>query len=254
MSRVDGGRRRVLLGAGALGIAALGSGCQPLLRAWLTRYDNSEFEPTSYSFEDDARCLATAPALDGPYAIDGAPLRSDIREGLPGAPLRLRLEVVDAAGCAPIAGAAVEVWQCDAEGRYSGHVDADTERIPLASPWRSVPPTDGERFLRGAQVADDEGFVEFQTIVPGWYAPRVQHVHAVVRVGGRRALGCQLYFPDEVLDEVARSEPYRRRGPSPYTRHNDVAIHDSRGADGGWLRVEREPGGWYGSLTLGVRA
>lgn len=244
--------RRGLLVGGGLGVAALATGCQPLLRRVLTRYDNSGFAPVSYSFEDGDACGPTSEALPGPYRVEDAPLRSAIHEGRPGAPLRLRLKVADAAGCAPVAGARVEVWHCDALGVYSGYTDADPDRIPLASPTRSIPPRDDQRFLRGAQIADADGRVEFQTIVPGWYAPRVQHVHVRVRSGGRDALTTQLYFPDELLDAVLQREPYRSRGPSPFTRHNDVAIHDSRGADGGWPRMSREGDGWTASLTLGV--
>ena len=246
--------RRGLLGSGLAAVAALATGCQPLLRRLLTRYDNSGFTPTSYSFEETGVCALTTEALSGPYFVDGAPLRRDIREGRPGANLQLRLKVADASGCAPIAGARVEVWHCDALGVYSGYTDADPDRIPLARPDRAMPPRDEQRFLRGAQWSDADGLVEFRTIVPGWYAPRVQHVHVRVLVEERAALTAQLYFPDELLDEVERLEPYRQHGPSPFTRHNDVAIHDARGADGGWLRISRGTGGWIGSLTLGVPA
>lgn len=242
-------RRRLLLAAGA---SALATGCQPLLRRFLTRYDNSGFTPTSYSFEDGDRCLLTREALAGPYFVEDAPLRRDIREGRPGAALRLRLQVADAADCRAIPGARVEVWHCDALGVYSGFTDADPDRIPLARPDRPVPPRDAERFLRGAQRSDAAGRVEFDSIVPGWYAPRVQHVHVRVRLGERDALTAQLYFPEAVLAEVGQLEPYRRHGPSPFTWRNDVAIHDARGADGGWLRMSRGADGWVGSVTLGV--
>lgn len=244
--------RRGLLAGGSLGIAALATGCQPLLRRFLTRYDNSGFTPVSYGLADDGLCAPTAEALSGPYFVDDALLRRDVREGRPGADLRLRLAVVDTAGCLPISGARVEIWQCDALGVYSGYVDADPDRIPVALPDRPVAPRDGERFLRGAQITDSSGRVEFLTIVPGWYAPRVQHVHVRVIVGGRALLTAQLYFPDEMLDEVQQTEPYRQHGPSPFTRLNDVAIHDARGADGGWPKISREHGAWVGSLKLGV--
>lgn len=244
-------RRGLLVGVGSA--AALATGCQPLLRRFLTRYDNSGFTPVSYGLDDEA-CAPTTEALSGPYYFDdGVPLRRDVREGRPGADLRLRLGVVDAAdGCAPVPGARVEIWQCDALGVYSGYTDADPDRIPLARPDRSIPPRDGERFLRGAQLSDASGRVEFLTIVPGWYAPRVQHVHVRVSLAERALLTAQLYFPDALLEEVQQTEPYRRHGPSPFTRANDVAIHDAHGADGGWPGFTREDGVWVGSLRLGV--
>ena len=36
---------------------------------------------------------------------------------------------------------------------------------------------DGETFLRGTQVTDGEGRVEFETIYPGWYPGRTVHIH-----------------------------------------------------------------------------
>src|ERR1051325_4220870 len=52
----------------------------------------------------------------GSQALD----RSDITEGKPGIPLTLTMTVLDAAdGDAPIAGANVEIWHCDADGIYS---------------------------------------------------------------------------------------------------------------------------------------
>jgi hypothetical protein len=48
---------------------------------------------------------------EGPYHLDGAPVRKDITEGKSGVPLTLRLTVVDATdGCTPVSGAAVEIW------------------------------------------------------------------------------------------------------------------------------------------------
>lgn len=46
--------------------------------------------------------------------------RSDIREGKSGTTLTLTLTVVNTANnCSALAGANVEIWQCDATGNYS---------------------------------------------------------------------------------------------------------------------------------------
>ena len=255
MSRFDATRRRLLLGAGGL-LAAGATGCQPLMRWWMTRHDNSGFERRSASFEDGDTCLLTTEAIEGPYFFSSDALRRDITEDRPGVPLALKLEVVEADGCTPVPGALVEVWHCDALGVYSGYTDASPDALDVPPPhtW-PIPPRDATRFLRGAQAADADGRVDFDTIFPGWYSPRVQHVHVKVLTGGDSALTTQLYFPEDVIAEVDAQEPYARRGPSPVTNRNDGVIHDSGGADGGWLRMSGDvKRGLVGSVTLGIPA
>jgi protocatechuate 3,4-dioxygenase beta subunit len=247
-------RRELLVAAGGL-LAAGTAGCQRFLHWQMTRHDNSVFEPTSYSFEESNRCLMTAEAIDGPYFIERTALRRDVRDGKPGVPLALRLKVVDGESCAPVPAALVEIWHCDAQGVYSGFTDASPDVIPTVPPSRwPLPARDDTRFLRGGQTTDADGFVAFDTIFPGWYSPRVQHVHVKVFTGEDYVLTTQLYFPEDVVAEVEQREPYRQRGPSPYTARNDGVIHDSLGADGGWLRVSGDANGLTGSVTLGVPA
>ena len=65
-------------------------------------------------------CRPTIRQTEGPYLISDSPLRSDVREGQPGVPLKLSLNIVDDFWCTPIKGAAIELWHCDAQGMYSG--------------------------------------------------------------------------------------------------------------------------------------
>ncbi len=55
----------------------------------------------------------------GPYHLADELIRRDIRDGKGGVLLDLRLQVLDARTCAPLADAAVDVWHCDADGAYS---------------------------------------------------------------------------------------------------------------------------------------
>src|SRR5437667_8519530 len=66
-------------------------------------------------------CTLTPAAIPGPYYFDPKLKRRDITEGHPGAPLRMRFIVMDAANCTPVAGARVDVWQTRADGYYSGY-------------------------------------------------------------------------------------------------------------------------------------
>lgn len=45
----------------------------------------------------------------GPYSLDGRLVRSNITEGVPGAPLQLQITVQDAGSCQPLPGAAVDI-------------------------------------------------------------------------------------------------------------------------------------------------
>ena len=65
-------------------------------------------------------CALTAEQELGPYYIDDEKLRQDITEGRPGVPVKLRVALVDAARCAPLQNASLDIWHCDALGVYSG--------------------------------------------------------------------------------------------------------------------------------------
>jgi protocatechuate 3,4-dioxygenase beta subunit len=107
-------------------------------------------------------CQLLAEQEEGPYRRGEQPRRRDITDGRPGLPLRLGLRLLAADGSAA-AGAVVEVWHCDADGRYSGYPpnDPSTAVDPLPQRARSLP---DETFLRGRQVTDDAGDVELHTI------------------------------------------------------------------------------------------
>jgi protocatechuate 3,4-dioxygenase beta subunit len=96
-------------------------------------------------------------------------------------------------------GAQVDIWHCDATGRYSDVSDRTAD-------------TRGQQFLRGYQVSDGDGVVRFATIYPGWYRGRAVHIHFKVRTpgenGGTDKFTSQLYFADELTDRVHTSEPY----------------------------------------------
>ena len=77
-------------------------------------------------------------------------------------PLTIRLAIQDAAnGCGPLAGAAVYVWHCDREARYSLYSAGATD----------------QNYLRGVQAAGDDGVVTFESIFPACYSGRWPHIH-----------------------------------------------------------------------------
>jgi protocatechuate 3,4-dioxygenase beta subunit len=195
---------RVLgLGAAALGLAAceLGSTSSGGARS---------------SASPSARAGSIPEENGGPFPADGSNgpdvleqsgiVRRDIRSSLGGAggtadgvPMELELLVTDSAdGGAPLAGAAVYVWHCDREGRYS-----------LYSPG-----AEDRNYLRGVQIADADGRVRFTSVFPACYPGRWPHVHFEV-YAGRRGIAdtanvivtSQLALPADVCERV-----YAQRG------------------------------------------
>lgn len=155
-------------------------------------------------------CVVRPEQTEGPYFVDTQLARSDIRSDPatgavePGAPLELTLRVSRlAGGCEPLPQAHVELWQCNANGHYSGVRDAQAD-------------TTGRKFLRGYQLTDAAGIARFTAIYPGWYPGRAVHVHFMIRTaapGGRdEEFTSQLYFDDALSDRIFASAPYSGRG------------------------------------------
>lgn len=80
-----------------------------------------------------------------------------------------------------IDGARIEIWQCDANGRY--HHPWDTRDVPLDSNFQGY----GE-FTTGA-----DGAYRFRTIKPVPYPGRAPHIHFAVNVPGTQPLVTQMY-------------------------------------------------------------
>src|SRR5690349_222259 len=134
---------------------------------------------------------------EGPYHRSGQPARRDIVEDREGVALQLGIRLSNADGT-PVVGCDMQIWQCDAHGNYSGFPPPDARNANYLS---------DQTFLRGHQITDAAGMVEFRTIYPGWYPGRTVHIHLMIEVGGVR-LTSQLYFPDALTDRVFAFAPY----------------------------------------------
>ncbi len=143
----------------------------------------------------------TAQTTEGPYYLEGMPMRADITEGLPGVPLEVRINVVDAASL-PLPGCKVDVWQCDSSGLYSGFAGQGDDR--------SVS-TVGKTFLRGSLVTGADGSASFRAIYPGWYAGRTTHIHFKVLRGTRAVLTSQFFLPDSLSEFLYTAVPGYQR-------------------------------------------
>jgi protocatechuate 3,4-dioxygenase beta subunit len=174
-------------------------------------------------------CILTPKQTEGPFFVDERLERSDIRvdpsDGSvkSGVPLRLtfRVSAIRGAGCNPISGAIVDVWQCDAIGVYSA-VNEPGSQGPAA-----------KNFLRGYQITQADGSTQFTTIYPGWYPGRTVHIHFKVRAkdksGKGQELTSQLYFDDALTDRIHAQSPYAGKGPRTVKNYRDGLFRNGGG-------------------------
>lgn len=220
-------------------------------------------------------CVLTPDLTEGPYYLEGQFVRADITEGKPGVPLGLRIAVQDITACAPLANAAVELWHCDAQGYYSGIVGENPGGGLAASGEENAATT----FLRGVQLTDADGVVEFATIYPGWYTSRTVHLHMKVHVegaagnaardeaavatpeggqtyqGGHTAHVGQLFFDDAISDEVfATDEAYARSSEEGKLTNDEDNIFGEHGDEPGFLLelTGSVDEGFMAAITVGV--
>ncbi|WP_336492039.1 intradiol ring-cleavage dioxygenase [Methylobacterium nigriterrae] len=194
---------------------------------------------------EDGSCLLTPQTIEGPFYLDPKLMRSDITEGRAGVPLRLRLRVIEAGPCTPIAGARVDIWHCDAKGLYSGY--------PGQGDSRSLD-TSGQTFLRGTQMTDAAGVVTFETIYPGWYAGRATHIHLKAFLDARTMLTGQIYFPDALNEFLYTQVPAYtgRRAERFIVNANDGIANEEDPNRRAFCAVKEERDRYVASLTLGV--
>ena len=101
----------------------------------------------------------------------------------------------------PIPGARVEIWQCDAHGRYHQPHDRGG---PLDENFQGF----------GQHTTDANGHYRFRTIRPVPYPGRTPHIHYAVLIPGRRPFTTQLYVagdPGNDGDFLYRRIPAERR-------------------------------------------
>lgn len=138
--------------------------------------------PTATTAPEGAASSESTPELTSesdPYAAYGfsQPVTAS------GQVLVLSGRVLDVNGD-PVEGAAVEIWQTDANGIYDHPGDSSTASRDM-----------GFQFY-GTSVVDAQGNYAFRTLRPGEYEPRPPHIHVKVRVNGAVVLTTQLYFSD----------------------------------------------------------
>jgi protocatechuate 3,4-dioxygenase beta subunit len=188
--------------------------------AWSTLPDPESTLISTATARPALACVVRPELTIGSFFVDDQLNRSDIRfeptdsSVRPGAPLMLAIGVFDVASkrCTPLEGAQVDVWHCDAWGVYSAVAERPYD-------------TTGLIFLRGFQLTDTKGKVQFTTIYPGWYSGRTVHIHFMIRMtvaeGRHYEFVSQLFFNDILTDRVHKLKPYKRKGRRNTRNAND---------------------------------
>ena len=230
-----------------------------LARMVLTSIDNGA-KPTFAPQANADICTLVPDQTAGPYYIK-SPIRADIREDRAGLPLEIEFELVELPECTPIEGATVEIWHCDKAGGYSGH-GSELSRsafdilmtVPVSEDGiGTIPPTEPSRYLRGAQNSSSDGTVHFLSIFPGWYEPRVCHIHLKVTKAEQTFLTTQLYFTDELCAEIYKTHSdYIPHGLCPYNLKNDFVLRDLNAGSGVILAAKKSKDRVTASLRVGI--
>jgi protocatechuate 3,4-dioxygenase beta subunit len=243
-------------------------------------------------------CTLAPEQEEGPYYVDNQIVRPDITEGKTGLPLKLRVALVDSHRCGPLSGAALDIWHCDALGvdsAFAVGAPGGSGRGPgpgrggpppgppadLADGFRpdgpppfgvgrgpgGARPSDAARFLRGVQLADSQGIVEFTTLYPGWYEGRTIHIHVKVHLGGNVAEGKyagghvshigQLFLPEEASEEVSRLQPYAQRLNVYRTLQSEDGVFTGQHGAASIVMLarvgpRRKEEGFVATVTLGI--
>jgi protocatechuate 3,4-dioxygenase beta subunit len=203
--------------------------------------------PTSSA--TSAGCVVRPAETEGPYFVDEHLNRSDIRTDpsdgsvKAGLPLRLAFLISRVNACAPLAGATVDIWQCDALGVYSDVTDPGFN-------------TKGKKFLRGYQMTDASGTARFTTIYPGWYQGRTVHIHFKIRSpsgsGSTYEFTSQLYFDDTITDQVHAQPPYASKGQRA-VRNAEDSIFQSSGGIQLLLKLTKAAEGYSATFPVGLQ-
>jgi protocatechuate 3,4-dioxygenase beta subunit len=208
-------------------------------------------------------CTAAIPSeTGGPFPGDGSNgpnvlaasgiVRSDIRSSFgtsttlaKGVPLTVKLTIVDTKNaCKPIPGAAVYIWHCDIDGRYSMYSPGATN----------------ENYLRGVQAADANGLVNFTSIFPAAYSGRWPHIHfevypslAAANSSKNATATSQLALPEDACNLVYATAGYAQ---SVQNMKQTSLKSDNVFSDGVSLQTPAMSGnvnsGYTAALTVGV--
>ena len=162
-NRPDHKRRRLVAALGLLSLPAAAGLLPPT-----PRQSAGPFYPTELPLDDDNDLTRVG----------------DRKQQATGEITDLSGRILDTNG-RPIAGARVEIWQCDANGRYRH--PRDPNRSALDPNFQG----------HGHFLTQEDGGYRFRTIRPVPYPGRTPHIHTAVFLPGERPFVTQIYIAGE---------------------------------------------------------
>lgn len=89
----------------------------------MTGVDNYGYDtPADVLFGANTSCVLTPEVTDGPYYVTGEVIRQNVKEALycDGVDLHIEVQYIDIESCEPVPDVAVDIWNANATGVYSG--------------------------------------------------------------------------------------------------------------------------------------
>ena len=252
-------RRRMLAllggGAGALALAACATDAATSGSTTASSATTAAATASSAATAAAATGTQIPEETGGPYPGDGSNgvnvltasgiVRSDITRSFgsasgvaTGVPLTIKLTVLDTKnGSAPLAGAAVYLWHCNIDGKYSLYSQGITN----------------ENYLRGVQETAADGSVTFTSIYPAAYSGRWPHIHFEVYPSLAKATTAsgKLRTSQLALPEAANKLVYATSGYSASVRNlaQSSLATDNVFSDGYSLQLATITGTVTGGMT-----
>ncbi|RMJ17432.1 hypothetical protein BHE90_002576 [Fusarium euwallaceae] len=229
-------------------------------------------ESLQYTTIQNDTCVLAPDTIWGPYGVDGEMVRHDLRESQKGIDFYLDIGVIDIETCEPLQGTALTIWNCNATGSYSSFTGIDPDTSELLDGWtkRQDGTTDNETFLRGIQVTDENGMIEFLTKFPGYYITRTTHIHVTAQTNVSTGTSYssssvqhvgQLFFEETLLNRVYQHSPYNEHlATLNRTTNSEDSLYSSASSDGysaviSVSQITKDiEDGLVGYITIGVNA
>lgn len=200
---------------------------------------------TVRTFKQPPACTLIPSETEGPFPLDLTAntyyFRKDIRENKTGTPLTVKMKIFGLDNCLPMPNVRVNIWHCDKDGLYSGYNGQGNAGQT------------GLTYLRGYQITDANGEVEFTTIFPGWYTGRIAHIHFQVFVSSAYRAISQMTFDIDTKNALYAANPTAyTKGADPLSFAQDNIFSDGVTAQLATLTRNEATGGYTTYLEVSV--
>lgn len=162
--------------------------------------------------------------------MSGEYVRSNITEDQEGVPLTFEVQLIDTSTCSPLTNVYLEESHCNATGVYSGVIANGIGNSNDSSNLNAT-------FLRGIQPTDSDDVVTFDTIFPGHYTGRTNHIHVLAHLNAtintaNNTLGTlgsiihvgQIFFDSDLIDLAEATAPYTSNTQNVTTNAEDMIL------------------------------